>query len=152
MRLKKIVFTPLTALPCLHLPGQTARPRQEDSRARNRPCDDARPSWNERGSRGTTRHGMFIGECTRIFQKVREDQKIDLVLQKPGYYEVDRLSEMIIDELKKNNGYLKISDKSPAEKIKKVFGISKKTYKKAIGALYKKRQIFIDEEGIRLMK
>jgi predicted RNA-binding protein (virulence factor B family) len=85
-------------------------------------------------------------------KKVREDQKIDLVLQKPGYYEVDRLSEMIIDELKKNNGYLKISDKSPAEKIKKVFGISKKTYKKAIGALYKKRQIFIDEEGIRLMK
>lgn len=83
-------------------------------------------------------------------KKVREDEKIDLVLQKPGYEKVDDLSVKIMDALKKNNGFLPITDRSDPELIYKLFGVSKKTYKKAIGALFKFRLIDIEGQGIRL--
>ncbi len=82
--------------------------------------------------------------------KAREDGKIDLSLFKPGYGKVDELSQKIIDILEKNDGFIGISDKSPAEEIYEMFGMSKKTFKKAIGSLYKQRIIMIEENGIKL--
>jgi hypothetical protein len=82
--------------------------------------------------------------------KIREDGKIDLSLFKPGYGKVDELSQKVIDLLEQNQGFIGISDKSPAEEIYLMFGMSKKTFKKAIGTLYKQRIILIEENGIRL--
>jgi predicted RNA-binding protein (virulence factor B family) len=57
---------------------------------------------------------------------------------------------MILDEMKKMGGFIAVSDKSDAEEVYRVFGISKKSFKQAIGALYKKRLITISPDGIRL--
>lgn len=84
-------------------------------------------------------------------KRVREDKKIDLSLYQPGYDKVEALSDKILARLKENDGWLPLSDKSPAEGIYAAFGVSKKVYKQAIGALYKKKSIMIDEEGIRLV-
>lgn len=83
--------------------------------------------------------------------KVREDEKIDLLLEKPGYEKVDAISEKILNELKENNGFMAVSDKTSPEMIKAMFGISKKNFKKAIGGLYKKRMISFESDGIRLL-
>ena len=84
-------------------------------------------------------------------KKLRDDGKIDLCLQKPGPEKVDEVSEKIIDKLRAAGGFVSVTDKSPPEIIYGLFGVSKKTYKKAIGALYRKRLIIIENEGIKLI-
>lgn len=84
--------------------------------------------------------------------RVREDLKIDLLLQAPGYQKVDGISEDILRKIADFGGVIPVSDKSQPEDIYSVFGISKKNFKKAIGNLYKKRLIIIDDRGIRLAK
>lgn len=81
--------------------------------------------------------------------KIRKDQKIDLSLNKIGQENIDALSQKIIELLKKQGGFLKITDKSSPKIISEMFGASKKSYKKAIGSLYKKRIINLEEDGIR---
>lgn len=83
-------------------------------------------------------------------KKIREDEKIDLLLQKPGYGKVDDISMKILNVLKDHNGFLPVTDKSDPDTIYELFGVSKKTYKKAIGALFKFRIIDIEDKGIRL--
>jgi uncharacterized protein len=83
-------------------------------------------------------------------KKIREDDKIDLSLEKPGHEKLDELAEKILHVLKENEGFLELTDSSEPEKIYRHFGTSKKNYKKAIGALYKKRLITMEEFGIRL--
>ena len=83
-------------------------------------------------------------------KKVREDGKIDLTLEKPGFEKIDDLTDRIIEKLKENKGFLGVTDKSSPETIYGLFGASKKTFKKALGALYKKRLIELLDEGIRL--
>jgi len=87
-----------------------------------------------------------------FIKKLRDDGKIDLCLQKPGYEKVDEASEKIIAILKAAGGFVSVTDQSPPEIIYSLFGVSKKTYKKALGALYKKRIILIENKGIKLMK
>jgi predicted RNA-binding protein (virulence factor B family) len=84
-------------------------------------------------------------------KKIRPDNKIDLSLHPLGYEKVDPLTQMILDELKKEGGFIAVSDKSDAEEVYRVFGISKKSFKQAVGALYKRRLITISPEGIRLI-
>jgi predicted RNA-binding protein (virulence factor B family) len=84
--------------------------------------------------------------------KVRDDEKIDLLLEKPGYEKVDAISEKILNELKETRGFMAVSDKSSPEMIKAMFGISKKNFKKAIGGLYRKRLISFESDGIRLVE
>jgi len=86
-----------------------------------------------------------------FIKKVRDDGKIDLCLQRPGSEKIGEVSDKIIDLIKARGRFIPITDKSPAETIYSMFGVSKKTYKKAIGALYKKRLIAIEENGIRLI-
>jgi uncharacterized protein len=83
-------------------------------------------------------------------KKIRTDNKIDLSLQPLGYVKVDSLTQMILDELRKAGGFIPVSDKSEAEEVYRVFGISKKTFKQTVGALYKQRLITIGTDGIRL--
>jgi hypothetical protein len=85
-------------------------------------------------------------------KKVREDHKIDLRLQQTGYRRVDDISQTILDTLDGCGGMVAVTDKSPPEDIYALFGVSKKVFKKAIGALYKKRRITIDADGIRRSK
>lgn len=91
-------------------------------------------------------------KITGYINKVRDDEKIDLLLEKPGYEKVDAISQKILDELKANRGFMAVSDKTSPDMIKALFGISKKNFKKAIGGLYKKRLINFDSDGIRLSK
>ena len=93
------------------------------------------------------------GQQLKAFvNKIREDEKIDLLLEKPGYDKVDSISKKILDELKENKGFLAVSDKTSPEMIQAMFGISKKNFKKAIGNLYKNRLIEFASDGIQLTK
>ncbi|MGZ5051795.1 MAG: CvfB family protein [Methylobacter sp.] len=85
-------------------------------------------------------------------KQVREDGKIDLSLNQPGYGKVMPLTDKILDKLKANNGVLMLSDKSPPEAIYEAFGVSKKVFKQAIGALYKQQSITIEKDAIKLVE
>ncbi|MBW2616421.1 MAG: hypothetical protein JRD02_09635 [Deltaproteobacteria bacterium] len=89
-------------------------------------------------------------EIDGFIKKVRDDKKIDLCLQKPGYKAIDALSRKIMDELQQQGGCIAVTDKSQPKAIADIFGVSKKTFKKAIGNLYKKRLITFEKNGIRL--
>jgi uncharacterized protein len=93
--------------------------------------------------------GQKIGGWVK---KVRPDGKIDLCLQKPGYEKVPDLAEQIIRVIAAHGGFIDVTDKSSAEEINEMFGVSKKTFKKAIGALYKSRRITLEKDGIALSK
>lgn len=83
-------------------------------------------------------------------RQVREDGKIDLTLQKDGFQKVDDFSCVLLQYIKDQGGHTAFNDKSAAEDIYETFGVSKKTFKKAVGDLYKKRLILLVEDGIRL--
>lgn len=83
-------------------------------------------------------------------KQVREDGKIDLVLQKLGAKKVDDFSEVLLQYIKDHDGFITLNDKSAAETIYDAFGVSKKTFKKAVGDLYKRRLVVLEEGGIRL--
>ena len=84
-------------------------------------------------------------------KKIRTDGKIDLCLQKAGYEKISSFVDRIIAELQKNKGFLPFTDKSSPEEIYQTFRISKKNFKAAIGALYKKKFIALEDNGIRLL-
>jgi predicted RNA-binding protein (virulence factor B family) len=87
-----------------------------------------------------------------FIKQVRSDGKVDLCLQKPGFEKVTDLTDVILNHIKAQGGFMPVTDKSPPEEIYRLFGVSKKTYKQAIGALYKKRLITFDDNGTRLAK
>lgn len=89
---------------------------------------------------------------TGFIAKLREDQKIDLILRAPGHHATQDIGEKILEELKKAGGFLAINDKTSPEKIYEIFGASKKKYKIALGGLYKQRLISVTDEGITLVK
>jgi predicted RNA-binding protein (virulence factor B family) len=95
---------------------------------------------------------LDIGQKLNAFvNKVRpEDGKTDLLIQPSGYAKMDDISKAVLEELKDSGGYIPVSDKSPADRVYERFGISKKNFKKALGALYKQRLIEIEKMGIRL--
>jgi uncharacterized protein len=91
------------------------------------------------------------GQTLKGFIKlIRPDDKIDLMLQKPGFEKIDDFSAKLNELLKEAGGFLPVTDKSSVEEIYAHFGVSKKTFKKAVGDLYKKRLILLEPEGIRL--
>ncbi|MCX6184718.1 MAG: S1-like domain-containing RNA-binding protein [Flavobacterium sp.] len=93
------------------------------------------------------------GDRLRGFIKhIRPDNKIDVSLQAFGYEKVEPNAQYILDELKASRGFLRLHDNSHPEDIKSVLKMSKKTFKKAIGALYKDKLIEIKEDGIYLIK
>jgi len=92
------------------------------------------------------------GDTLKAFvKKIREDNKVDIVLQKEGYRSIEPNAQYILDELNGAGGFLPIHDKSNPEEIKETLGLSKKSFKKAIGTLYKNKQILIKEDGIEII-
>ena len=85
-------------------------------------------------------------------KNIRPDNKIDVSLQKQGYENVEPNSEIIIDELRANRGFLRLNDNSHPDDVRTVLKMSKKTFKKAIGLLYKEKIIDIKEDGIYLIE
>lgn len=96
---------------------------------------------------------LQAGDKLKAFaKKVRHhDGKIDISLQKAGYKKVEGLPEQILKKLKLQAGFMPVNSKTPPDKIYNLFGVSKKTFKMAIGALYKERKIEITETGIKLI-
>lgn len=93
---------------------------------------------------------LQLGQQTKGYiARVREDEKIDLLLERPGYEKVDELSQKLLDALQKAGGFLPLTDKSVPADIEQRLGMSKKTFKKAIGALYKQRLIELLPDGIK---
>jgi predicted RNA-binding protein (virulence factor B family) len=82
---------------------------------------------------------------------IRPDGKIDVSFQKQGFEAIDDSSQQVLEALKQNDGVLKLNDNSHPEEIKSVLKMSKKTFKKAIGSLYKQKLIDINNEGIQLV-
>ncbi|MBN4073167.1 GntR family transcriptional regulator [Crocinitomix catalasitica] len=88
--------------------------------------------------------------CKGFIKKIRDDEKIDVMLQEAGYDRVEGVANNILDQLEEKGGFIEVNDKSSPETIKHVFGISKRVFKKAIGGLYRERMIQIEKDGIRL--
>ncbi|MGY5452468.1 CvfB family protein [Agarivorans sp. MS3-6] len=88
--------------------------------------------------------------CTGYIQKVREDQKLDLSLEPIGVQKSIDIGDAILAKLKDEQGYLALSDKSSPQAISAIFGVSKGSFKKAIGRLYKEGLITISKTGIVL--
>jgi len=88
-------------------------------------------------------------KITGYIKKVRDDHKLDLTLHEPGYGKIEPLADKILTELDLSGGVLALGDKSPPEAIYAAFGVSKKAFKQAIGALYKKQLIVIEDHSIR---
>ena len=82
--------------------------------------------------------------------QVRPDGKLDLSLQCPGQRGVEDFSAQLLRHLQMNGGQTPLGDKSPAEEIYALFGVSKRVFKKAVGDLYRERLIEISDTGIRL--
>lgn len=95
---------------------------------------------------------LKIGDTkTGYIHRLRADGKIDVRLEKYGYSKVEPNAQKILDLLEKRDGYLLLTDKSSPEEIKKALGMSKKTFKKALGSLYKQRRVSLEDRGIRLL-
>lgn len=96
---------------------------------------------------------LHLGQQLKGYIKlIREDLKIDICLQQSGYQRVDDISRSILKTIKDLGGSITITDKSPPNDIYVQFGVSKKTFKKAIGTLYKKKLITMDVNGIKLIR
>lgn len=94
---------------------------------------------------------LKIGERLDGFvRRVRPDGKIDLTINPSGYGRVAPLKEQILEALAAERGTLGLSDASSPAEIRRAFGVSKKTFKQAIGALYRERRITIEGQRIRL--
>jgi predicted RNA-binding protein (virulence factor B family) len=95
---------------------------------------------------------VTIGQqLTGYIKKVREDLKIDLRLQKTGTLSFDDVAQNILNTIQDCGGMVAVTDKSPAEEIYEMFGVSKKVFKKAIGSLYKKKLITLANDSTRVI-
>jgi predicted RNA-binding protein (virulence factor B family) len=95
---------------------------------------------------------LYAGDKVSGFiKKIKPDNKIDVVLGKLGHTRVEDEAQVILNALQANKGFLPYHDKSSAEEIIRVFGMSKRTFKMTLGGLYKQKRIVLSEEGIRLV-
>ncbi len=95
---------------------------------------------------------LILGDQLKGFIKnVRGDNKIDVSLQPLGAKMLEPTAQAILEKLQQNNGFLALHDKSDPEEIKNQLHLSKKSFKKAIGTLYKERKIAIKDDGIYLI-
>ncbi|WP_149244511.1 S1-like domain-containing RNA-binding protein [Dyadobacter sp. 32] len=96
---------------------------------------------------------LKVGDTLKGYvKKIRDENKLDISLQKTGFETVEPVGQQILDLLKKDNGFLNLSDSSSPEDIYSRLQISKKIFKKAIGGLYKQGLIKIADDGLHLIK
>ncbi|NAS13446.1 CvfB family protein [Poritiphilus flavus] len=92
---------------------------------------------------------LEVGDRIQGFVKqIRPDNKLDISLEPLGFDRLEPAAQMIYEQLLQADGFLGVHDKSSPEEIKSLFQMSKKTFKKAIGTLYKARKIEIRPDGI----
>jgi len=92
---------------------------------------------------------MEVGAILKGYvKKIREDNKVDISLKPIGYMGLEPAAKQIFEQLEQADGYIPIHDKSSPEDIQEMFQMSKKTFKKAIGTLYRERKIEIKSDGI----
>lgn len=95
---------------------------------------------------------LSVGDKLKgIVKKVRHDNKLDITLGQIGYRNIEPNAEKILHTLEDTNGFLPLTDKSNPDQIKDELEMSKKSFKKAIGSLYKQRLIDIKDDGIYLV-
>lgn len=95
---------------------------------------------------------IHIGDTlTGFVKKVREDGKIDLTLDIQGSDIIEPSAKSVYDKIITKKGFVPFNDKSDPEEIREYFKMSKKTFKKAVGALYKQKLIEIKEDGLHLI-
>lgn len=95
---------------------------------------------------------LTFGESTNVYiNNIRPDGKLDLRLEPVGMVRIDGQAERILAAIKSSNGILKLHDKSPAEEIYFELGMSKKDFKKGVGALYKSKLIALHSDCISLL-
>ncbi len=100
-----------------------------------------------------TYRDLSVGEqCKGYVMRVRDDNKVDLTLKKPGFASVEGSAKEIVELLEKAGGFIPCHDKSSPDEIRKVFSMSKKEFKRAIGGLYKKGILNLKKNGIELKK
>jgi len=96
---------------------------------------------------------LSIGDHVKgVVKKIRPGNKLDIALGQIGYRNIEPNADKIMQELTDNSGYINLTDKSSPDAIKDMMQMSKKTFKKAVGTLYKKRLIEIKPDGIYLIK
>ncbi|MGB1309370.1 MAG: GntR family transcriptional regulator, partial [Oceanihabitans sp.] len=83
-----------------------------------------------------------------VVKKIRPGNKLDITLGKIGYRNIEPNAETIMQYLEDNSGFLNLTDKSNPEAIKDRLQMSKKSFKKAVGNLYKQKLITIKTDGI----
>lgn len=93
----------------------------------------------------------YADQVTGYVKKIRDDGKIDLILQPFGNKGTGDLGEVILSKLAEKGGFLPLTDKTTPEIIYNLFGVSKKKYKMALGGIYKKKLITIESDGIKLV-
>ena len=95
-----------------------------------------------------------MGDRTKGYVKqVREDGKIDILLEPLGYKEsVVSNTQTVLNVLKAHKNFVPLNDKSDPNDIKRILGLSKKAFKRAVGHLYKQKLIDIRQDGIYLVK
>lgn len=94
---------------------------------------------------------LSIGDKIKGYvKKIREGNKIDVTLQKMGYRNIEPSAKELLKLLSIHNGKLSITDKSSPQEIKSIAQMSKKSFKKAVGNLYKRRLISLKNDGIYL--
>ncbi|HAI39660.1 MAG TPA: GntR family transcriptional regulator [Maribacter sp.] len=91
--------------------------------------------------------GDVIPGCVKT---IRKDNKLDISLQPLGAKVLEPAAKKIYEVLVENGGFLGLHDKSAPEEIRDAFQMSKKTFKKGLGTLYKDRKIKIESDGITL--
>lgn len=98
-------------------------------------------------------HDIEIGDRFEAYvNKVRDDGKIDILPRQLGYAHIEDSSARLLDFIRSSGGHTHLCDKSPADEIAKALGMSKKTFKKSVGDLYKQRLITIAPDGLTLVK
>lgn len=93
-----------------------------------------------------------IGDELKGYIKIlRDENAIDISLQPKGRQRLEEGAEFILEYLKKHKGFLPLHDKSDADEIVSLLKMSKKTFKKSVGTLYKARLVKLEENGVRLV-
>jgi predicted RNA-binding protein (virulence factor B family) len=94
---------------------------------------------------------LSVGDQLKAYvKKIREDNKLDISLQPIGVAVIEPSAQKIVDYLSQNDGFMELHDKSSPEAIKDALEMSKKTFKKALGSLYKSKLVTLKEDGVYL--
>lgn len=94
---------------------------------------------------------LSVGDRLKAYvKKIREDNKLDISLQPIGVAAIEPSAQIILDYIHDRGGFMELNDKSSPEAIKEALQMSKKTFKKALGSLYKNKLVNLKSEGVYL--